>query len=413
MTAELLFLLIVAIVVLGFLLDLVLDYLNFTTLGKELPDFLEGIYEPEKYSEQQNYQRVNYRFGLISGVFSFLLILGMLLFNGFAFLDHLVRTISSSPILQALMFFGIIGFAADLLTTPFDIYHTFVIEQRFGFNTTTPGTYVLDKLKSWLLAVVIGGGLLALIVVVYEKTGDYFWLIVWGIITLFSVFVSYFYTTLILPLFNKLTPLEDGELREAIEAFAWKAKFNLRNIYIMDGSKRSTKGNAYFSGFGRQKKIVLFDTLIKEHTTEELVAVLAHEIGHYKKKHIPKGMILSVLQTGVLLYIFSLLVGSPLLSASLGSPETGFHMGLLAFGILYSPVSEIISIGMNVISRRYEFQADEFAAQKSGSKNLQEALKKLSSKNLTNLQPHPLYVFVHYSHPPLAERLQALQKFDA
>lgn len=412
MTAELLFLLIIAIVVLGYLLDLVLDFLNFNTLGKKLPDFLEGIYEPGKYLEQQNYQRVNYRFGLFSGAFSFLLILAMLLLNGFAFLDHFVRGISSSPIMQALMFFGIIGFAADLLTTPFDIYDTFVIEQRFGFNTTKPRTYIVDKLKGWLLAVIIGGGMLSLIVLIYERTGSLFWLILWGVISLFTLFISYFYTLLILPLFNKLTPLEEGELRDAIESFAVKAEFSLRNVYTMDGSKRSTKGNAYFSGFGKQKKIVLFDTLIKEHTTGELVAVLAHEIGHYKKKHIPKGMILDFLQTGALLFIFSSLVSSPLLSASLGSPETGFHMGLLAFGILYSPVSEILSIGMNIISRKHEFQADEFAATKSSSKDLQEALKKLSSQNLTNLQPHPAYVYVHYSHPPLAARLKALQKYD-
>lgn len=412
MTAQNLFLLIILIVILGYLFDLVLDYLNFTTLGKKLPAFLEGIYEPEKYLEQQEYQRVNYRFGLISGAFSFLLIMAMLLLNGFSFIDHIVRDISSSPILQALMFFGIIGFAADLLTTPFDIYHTFVIEQRFGFNTTKPGTYIIDKLKGWLLAIIIGGGLLSLIVVIYERTGSIFWLVVWGVITLFSVFISYFYTSLILPLFNKLTPLEEGELRDAIESFAGKAEFSLRNVYTMDGSKRSTKGNAYFSGFGNQKKIVLFDTLIKDHTTGELVAILAHEIGHYKKKHIPRGMIISFLQTGVLLFIFSLLIGSPVLSASLGSPVAGFHMGLLAFGILYSPVSEILSIGMNIISRKHEFQADEFAAMKSSSRNLQEALKKLSSKNLTNLQPHPVYVYVHYSHPPLSRRLQALQKYD-
>lgn len=412
MTAQYLFLLILAIVILGFLLDLVLDYLEYSTLGRQLPEFLRGIYEPDKYLQQQDYQRVNYRFGLVSGCFSFLLILLMLLFNGFAVIDQFVRAISDSPVWQAIIFFGIIGFAADLLSIPFDVYHTFVIEQRFGFNTTTIRTYILDKLKSWLLAAVLGGGLLALIVVIYERTGSYFWLIVWGVITLFSVFISYFYTSLILPLFNKLTPLENGELRDAIEAFALKADFDLKNIYTMDGSKRSTKGNAYFSGFGRQKKIVLFDTLVSDHTTQELVAILAHEIGHYKKKHIPRGMIANILQTGVLLFIFSLMIDSPLLSAALGSRQAGFHMGLLAFGILYSPVSEILSIGMNLISRRYEFQADKFAALKSSSRDLQQALKKLSSKNLTNLQPHPWYVFVHYSHPTLADRLKALQKYD-
>lgn len=412
MTAQYLFYLILAIVVLGYFLDLVLDYLNYTTLGKKLPGFLEGIYDREKYLQQQEYQRVNFRFGLLSGGFSFLLILCMLFFNGFAFLDHSVRSLTDSPVWQALIFFSIIGFAADILTTPFDIYHTFVIEQRFGFNKTTPRTYLLDKLKGWLLAVTLGGGLLALIVLIFEQTGSYFWLLVWVVITCFSVFMGYFYTSLILPLFNKLSPLEQGPLRDAIESFARKADFSLKNIYTIDGSKRSTKANAYFSGFGKNKKVILFDTLVTSNSTDELVAVLAHEIGHFRMKHIPRGMALSFVQTGILLFAFSLLASSPLLSFSLGSSEAGFHMSLVAFGILYTPVSEILSIGMNIISRKQEFQADEFAAVKSDSASLQSALKKLSSQNLTNLQPHPWYVFVHYSHPPLAQRLIALQKYS-
>lgn len=411
MTSQVLYYIILAIVVAGFLFGMALDYLNSRTLNSRMPDAVKGIYDEEKYRKQQDYQRVNYRFGLISGTFSFILILAMLYFKGFAILDQFVRSISNSAIWQAIMFFGILGLAVDLLATPFDVYHTFGIEQKFGFNTTTGRTYIFDKIKGWLLAGILGGGMLAIIVWLYNRTGAWFWVYVWGIITFFTVFINYFYTVLLLPLFNKLTPLEPGDLRTAIDQFAEKTGFNLKNIYTMDGSKRSTKGNAYFSGFGKQKKVVLFDTLIAGHPNNELVAILAHEIGHYKKKHIFKGLVISFIQTGVLLFILSLLVGSPVLSASLGSPFIGFHMGLLAFGILYSPVSEFIGIGMNVISRRHEYQADAFAAANHCGDDLQQALKKLSLKNLVNLLPHPFYVFVYYSHPPLMERLKALQNY--
>lgn len=411
MTSQVLYYIILAIVVAGFLFGIVLDFLNSRTLNSRMPDAVKGIYDEEKYKKQQDYQRVNYRFELISGAFSFILILAMLCFKGFAVLDQFVRAISDSAIWQAILFFGILGLAADLLATPFDLYQTFGIEQKFGFNTTTAYTYVFDKIKGWLLAGILGGGILAMIVWLYNRTGDWFWVYVWGIITVFTVFINYFYTVLLLPLFNKLTPLEPGSLYSDIDQFAKKTGFSLKSIYTMDGSKRSTKGNAYFSGFGKQKKVVLFDTLVADHPNNELVAILAHEIGHYKKNHIFKGLALSFVQTGALLYILSLLVGSPVLSASLGSSFPGFHMGLLAFGILYSPVSEFLGIGMNAISRRHEYQADAFAAANHCGEDLQQALKKLSSKNLVNLLPHPFYVFVNYSHPPLLERLKALQKF--
>lgn len=412
MTAQSLFVVIIVILVAGFMFNQALSYLNFSWTGKMLPEILSGIYDDKQYGQQQEYQRVNYRFGVITGLFSFLLIMTMLLTGGFAILDEWVRTVSDSPVWQAILFFGILGLASDLLSVPFDVYDTFVIEQKFGFNTSTVKIYILDKLKGWLLAGIIGGGLLALIVWIYGKTGNMFWIYVWGVITFFTVFINYFYTVLILPLFNKLTPLHEGELRDAINAFALKTGFGLKNIYTMDGSKRSTKGNAYFSGFGKQKKIVLYDTLIAEQTTDELVAVLAHEMGHYKHKHITKGLIISIIHTGVLLFIFSLIAGNPLLNEALGAGMPGFHLGLLTFGILYSPVSELLGIAMNVVSRRHEFQADAYAAKYHSSRCLQEALKKLASKNLSNLMPHPAYVFVHYSHPPLVARLQALQKFS-
>ncbi len=334
----------------------------------------------------------------------------MLLLGGFAWVDSLVREYTTHPILMALFFFGILGLAADLLSTPFSAYSTFVIEERFGFNKTTVKTFILDKLKGWILGAIIGGGLLSLIVWIYLATGSYFWFFAWLAISLFSVFMTMFYSTLIVPLFNKQTPLAQGELRDSIEKFATKVGFKLDNIFVIDGSRRSKKANAYFSGLGAKKRIVLYDTLIVEHTTDEMVAVLAHEVGHYKKKHTRTNIILSVAQTGLMLFILSLFIGNPLLSQALGATEGSFHMGILAFGILYSPISMILGLGMNYLSRKHEYAADRFAGEKFNPEALQVALKKLSVNNLSNLRPHPAYVFVYYSHPPVLKRLEALSR---
>ena len=300
--------------------------------------------------------------------------------------------------------------ASDLLNTPFSVYSIFSIEERFGFNKTTPKTFVLDKLKGWLLTALIGGGLLALIVFIYLKTTHLFWVYVWLLISVFSIFMAMFYSNLIVPLFNKQTPLEEGELKQAINNFAEKVGFKLDNIFVIDGSKRSTKSNAYFTGLGAKKRIVLYDTLIADMETDELVAVLAHEIGHYKKKHIISSLVLGILQTGLMLYIFSLLVDSPALAGAMGVAEPSFHIGLVAFGVLYSPLSDLIGLGMNLLSRKNEYQADAFAAEHYNPDALASALKKLSVKNLSNLRPHPAYVFFHYSHPTLLQRLDALKK---
>ena len=410
--AHTIYLTILIIVVLDFLLERYLDYLNGTRFSELLPNELEGIYDHENYSKSQRYLKANHRFSQIIESFNFILVLGMLLFGGFAFLDNIVRQFTVHPILMSLLFFGIIGFIADILGTPFAIYSTFVIEERFGFNKTTPKIFILDKLKSWLLGIVIGGGLMALVVWIYTISGPWFWLIAWGVITLFTVFMSLFYSNLIVPLFNKQTPLEAGELREAIQDFASRTGFRLKDIYMIDGSKRSTKANAYFTGLGRKKRIVLYDTLVKQHTTEELVAVLAHEIGHNKKKHTLVGMLLSILQTGLMLFILSRFLGNPNLSEALGASMPSFHISLVAFGILYTPLSVVLGLIMNIISRKQEFAADEFAGTNYRSESLQEALIKLSVHNLSNLMPHPAYVFFYYSHPPLLQRLNALKRLQ-
>jgi STE24 endopeptidase len=284
-----------------------------------------------------------------------------------------------------------------------------VIEKKYGFNTMTIRTFITDHIKSWFIALLVGAPVLGLITWFYYKTGKNFWLYAWGLITVFSVFINLFYSELIVPLFNRQTPLQEGSLRTQIETFAHKTGFKLRNIYIIDGSKRSTKANAYFSGFGPKKRIVLYDTLQKELSEEEIVAVLAHEIGHYKKKHVLVTLLFSVLLTGFMLFLFSLVVNNPELSQALGSKNTSFHLGLIVFGILYSPLSLIIGLFSNYISRKNEFEADRFVKENFKPELLAEALKKLSVKNLSNMMPHPAYVFFHYSHPPLLGRLEKLE----
>lgn len=406
---HLLLIIIVAVIVLDFLLERLLDYLNSTFWSDELPQELASIYDADAYQKSQQYLRVNQRLALVAESLNFILVLGMVLLGGFALVDQWARLISDHPVVTALVFFGILGLATDLISTPFAVYATFVIEERFGFNTTTVRTFILDKLKAWGLGIIMGGGLLALIVWIYTVSGEWFWLLAWGAISLFSIFMSLFYSTLIVPLFNKQTPLGQGELRDAIEAYANEAGFRLRNIYVIDGSRRSTKANAYFTGFGPKKRIVLYDTLIRDHSTDELVAVLAHEVGHYKKKHTLLGIALSIIHTGVLLFILSLFIGNPALSSALGASQPSFHIGIIAFGVLYSPISNILGLLMNMLSRRHEYTADRFAATTYRPDSLQQALIKLSVKSLSNLRPHPAYVFYHYSHPPLLQRLAALE----
>ena len=409
---SIIFIIIVTIIVADFLLESWLDFLNLKNLSEKLPEELRDLYDAQKYEKSQNYERVNNRFGMITGVFNLTLILSMLFLDGFAYVDGLAAQISAHPILHPLIFFAILGLAFELLNIPFDIYDTFVIEQRFGFNKTTPALYVADKLKGWALSIFIGGGLMAAILWLYLQTTTFFWLWAWLLVTVFSLFMTFFYSSLIVPLFNKQKPLEDGELKQKITSFAEQAGFRLDKIFTIDGSKRSTKANAYFSGFGRKKRIVLFDTLINELTTDEIVAVLLHEIGHYRKKHITSSMILSFVQTGIMLFIFSLFVSQPALSQALGVQEASFHIGLITFGIMYSPISLVIGLMMNSASRKNEFQADDFAAGFSMGNELIGALKKLSINNLSNLTPHPVYVFFYYSHPTLLQRIKNLKEIS-
>lgn len=409
-SAKALFAIILAIVIFDYLLEQLLDLLNARYWSDKLPDELKGIYDSEKYKKSQDYAKAKRKISALLSTLSTMLIISLFYWKGFVMLDDYLRTITQNQILLGLLFFGSLGFLADILSIPFDLYNTFIIEEKFGFNKTTVRTYIIDKLKGWLLAVILGGGLFALIIWIYLETTSMFWLFAWGLIGIFMVFMSMFYSVLIVPLFNKQVPLADGELREAIEKFASEAGFALDNIYVIDGSKRSSKANAYFSGFGPQKRIVLFDTLIQNHSVEELVAVLAHEIGHYKKKHTYLGLGISLIQTGLMFFVLSLFIGNPLLSEALGTTNTSFHLGILVFAILYSPVSLVLGLITNYWSRKHEFAADRFATEKFDYMALGNALKKLSVDNLSNLKPHPVYVFFHYSHPPLLQRLEAINK---
>ena len=404
------FLLIVSIIIFNFILERILDFLNSKQWSDSVPKEVEDIYDAVQYRKSQRYKKVNDKFSLLTNTFSFLVIMTMLFFHIFGFIDTYARSVTSNPILIALIFFGILMLASDIVNTPFAIYDTFVIEERFGFNKTTVGTFILDKIKSWILTAIIGGGVLILIIWLYSLNETYFWIFAWGAITIFMIFISVFYSTLIVPLFNKQTPLEEGELREAISKFSKKVGFRLQNVFVIDGSKRSTKANAYFTGLGKRKRIVLYDTLINDLSIDEIVAVLAHEIGHYKKKHAITGMILGIIQTGITLYIFSLFAVNPLLSYALGANAKGIHMSLMAFGVIYSPISTVTGLFMNIISRKNEYQADRYAKKRYNAESLISGLKKLSTKNLSNLLPHSAYVFFHYSHPTLMQRIKALKE---
>jgi STE24 endopeptidase len=412
-TAQLILWIIIALLILDFGFGKAVSLLNYQWRKKPLPSHLNDVYDEEKYQTYQDYSRENYQLSSISSSLMFILTLLVFFLDGFAWLHNLLDQYIDSPIWLSMAFFGSVAVISGIISLPFSIYDTFVIEEKYGFNTTTPKTFLLDMLKNLLLGLIVGGGILYLILSIYFATQTWFWLLAWGVITLFSVVMAEFYSTLIVPLFNKQTPLEEGELRDKISAFAEKAGFKLDNVYVMDSSKRSTRANAYFTGLGKKKRIVLFDNLVNDFEPDEIVAVLAHEIGHFKKKHIHKSLAISVVNTGVMLYLFGLFVGLDVFSQALGVDEAIFHIGAIAFAVLYTPLSEITGIFMNKFSRKNEREADDFAREHGQADALISALKKLAAKNLSNLTPHPLHVFLNYSHPPLGERIERLQKKPA
>ena len=406
---ETLFNILITIIVLNFLKDSILDYLNSTFFNKEIPVILSDIYDEKKYLKSQEYKKIQYRFSRIFNIYSFLISMLFFYLDGFLIVDNFSRSLFESELVISLSFFAIIYFGNDILRIPFSLYNTFIIEEKFGFNKTSIKTFINDKLKSWLLTILFGGGIISFIIFQFESIGQKFWIVAWIFISVLTVLINGLYTQVIVPLFNKQTKLEDGELKSEIEKYSKKVGFNLSNIFVIDGSKRSTKANAYFSGFGKQKRVTLFDTLINKLNKEQIVAVIAHEIGHYKKNHIIFNLLFSIIQTGIMLYILSLLIYMPIFSEALNIENHSFHIALVTFSILYTPISEISSIIFNLFSRKFEYEADEYADKSFDGKYLIQALKVLTKDSLSNLTPHPKYVWWHYSHPTLLERINQLQ----
>lgn len=406
---ETLFNVLITIIVLNFLKDSILDYLNSTYFNNEIPEVIGDIYDNEKYLKSQEYKKTQYKFNRISSIYSLLILLLFFYFDGFLIVDNYCRSLFDSEIVISLSFFGIIYFGNDILSIPFSLYYTFIIEERFGFNKTSFKTFITDKLKSWLLTILFGGGILCFIILQFESVGQNFWIVAWAFMSILTVLIQGLYAQVIVPLFNKQTKLEDGELKSEIEKYSTNVGFNLSNIFVIDGSKRSTKANAYFSGFGKQKRVTLYDTLINKLNKEQIVAVIAHEIGHYKKNHIIFNLLFSIIQTGIMLYILSLLIYMPIFSEALNIENHSFHIALVTFSILYTPISEISSLIFNLFSRKFEYEADEYADKSFDGKYLIQALKVLTKDSLSNLTPHPKYVWWHYSHPTLLERINQLR----
>lgn len=402
--------LLIGVVSLSFLVEKFLSYLNHNQPVPRIPETLDSYLDREKLIHSKVYQTDNFRFGLYSGIFSFVLTVIFLWQGWFGLVDNWVIGLVTSPLLQSFAFFGIIFIGSDLVSFPFDYYSTFVIEEKYGFNKTNRKTFILDKIKGYTLSIVIGGGLLLVFLWLVHQMGSDFWWQFWLIAAVFMVFVNLFYTAWILPLFNKLTPLQEGELKSQLIHYARSVNFPLRSIFVMDGSKRSSKANAFFAGFGKRKMVVLYDTLLVQHPPDELVAILAHEVGHYKKKHLLLGMITSVLHVGFLLFLLAQFMYNEQLSLALGGKDWSAHLNIIGFTMLFSPISMFLGVGTNWLSRKHEFEADYYAKTTFAGKPLAEALKTLSVKTLSDINPHPWYVFVNYSHPPILERLARLEK---
>ena len=403
------YLIIIFALAVEYLLSTVSSILDMGNIVEEVPADFQDVYDREKYARSQSYLRDRTRFGIFSSTFSLLLILVVIHTGLFGVLDQFVRVQTIQPILAGLLFFGIIFIIQDIISLPFSIYSTFVIEEKFEFNRTTPKTFVIDKLKGYALTVILGSAVIVPILFFFERFGPRGWWIAWGLVTLFMIAVQPLFVHVIAPLFNKFTPLEEGALRLAIEEYSEKVKFPIGRIDVMDGSKRSGHSNAYFSGLGKSRRIALFDTLLEKHTTEEIISVVAHEVGHYKRKHIIKGTALGILETGVMLFIFNLIMKDAALFAVFGVSDISVYGGLVFFAMLYAPVSMITSLLTTAVSRKNEFEADTFSLETTENpKALVNMLKGLAANNLAHLTPHPLKVFLSYSHPPVISRIAAV-----
>ena len=404
---------IIGALLLEFILFNLSHHLDLKNISTSLPNEFRGYYSASEYTRSQEYLMENTRFSYLTSAVDVIIILMVILFGLFNNVDLWLRDFAFSPMVTGLLFFGILFLFQDIINTPFSLYRTFIIEENFGFNKTTPKTYLVDKLKSYFLLIILGGPILSLILFFFNRFGDLAWLYAWIFLSAFLVLIQPLFTLLIAPMFNTFTPLEDGELKDKINTFATKVNFPISRIDVMDGSRRSSKSNAYFSGLGKTKRIALFDTLIEKHSVDELLSIIAHEVGHYKKKHNIKGIIMGVIQTGIMFFLLSLFLNNEILFSAFKMENLSVYASLLFFSILYSPIELIMSFVGNATSRKHEFEADSFAKISIGTgKHLIEGLKKLTVTNLGNLTPHKLTVWLSYSHPPVLNRIKALDNSE-
>ena len=402
---------ILAIIVGNYLLDIVVETLNVRHAKTDLPEEYKGHYDPEEYKKAQNYLKENTRFEIITGTITTPITVAFILIGGFNFVDQIARGFQFGPIPTGLVFTGILMLASQIISIPFSAYSTFVIENNYGFNQTTVRTFILDILKTWLLAAIIGGILFSIVLWFFGKAGNWAWVYCWVVVVVFQIVLTFFAPVVILPLFNKFYPLEDGKLKTAIENYARSQDFKIKGIFKMDASKRSTKTNAFFTGLGKFRRIVLFDTLIEKHSTDELVSILAHEIGHYKKKHIFKSIVISILTTGLMFFLMSFFINNEGLFSAFGMQSISIYASLIFFAFLYAPINMVISIFSNMLSRKREYEADAYAVESHGKpESMISALKKLTVDNLSNLTPHPIKVFLSYEHPPVLERIRVIRR---
>lgn len=408
------YLVIILFIIVGnYFLNIVVETLNVRHAKTDLPEEYDGYYDAEKYKKAQNYLKENTRFEITADTITTPITVAFILIGGFNFVDQIGRSFQFGPIPTGLIFAGILLLASQIISIPFSIYSTFVIEEKYGFNRTTVRTFILDIVKTWLLLAIIGGTIFSIVLWFFDKAGDLAWMYCWVVVVMFQIVLTFFAPIVILPLFNKFYPLGDGELKAAIEDYAGSQAFKMKGIFKMDASKRSTKSNAFFIGFGRFRRIVLFDTLIKKHTVDELVSILAHEMGHYKKKHVLKSSMISIIKIGLMFFVVSLFINNEGLFSAFKMQETSIYASVIFFAFLYAPINLVISIFSKILSRKHEYEADSYAVGTHRKpESMISALKKLTVDNLSNLTPHPLKVFLSYSHPPVLERIDSIRRMS-
>ncbi|MAJ45058.1 MAG: peptidase M48 [Candidatus Marinimicrobia bacterium] len=406
------FLIIISAIVFEFLLSIVVNKLNLNALSPKLPEEFSDVYDKEKYAKSQDYTRENTKFSFFTSTFFTILTLLVILFGFFNHIDLFVRKFENNDIISGLLFYGILYIINDLIMTPFSLYKNFIIEEKFKFNKMKLSTFFIDKIKGYFLIIIIGAPIISLILYLFEGLGSYAWLYAWGAVSLLSLAIQPVFNLFIAPIFNKFTPLDEGSLLSEIKAYVEKVNFPIAKVDVMDGSKRSSHSNAYFSGIGKTKRIALFDTLLEKQKDEEILAVIAHEVGHYKCKHIQKGIILGIVQSGIMFYLMSLFINNEDLFTVFKMENLSIYASLLFFGMLYAPIEMVLAFIFNYLSRKHEFEADEYSAKTTGKpENLISSLKKLSAENLSNLTPHWLNVALNYSHPPTLQRINALKLY--